>query len=189
MHTPHDSDGLRRATRGRLAWTSALALFVALLVFVAAPVRADDDGLAQNHDVPGRPLLSAVPAGQRDRVKSLWAQIVCACPRENWSKSLLNCPDACADPQKSDVIAGVIADRKDDEILEAQRQLHGPRVLGKPDDAATYVLPFAVLAAAIAAGLWALRAGRSRGPLPSHGSSRPGEAEVDAIERELREIV
>jgi hypothetical protein len=53
---------------------------------------------------PGKVSLSDLPREHRERVWSLWNRLVCACPDENWSKLLANCPDGCADPQKQQVI-------------------------------------------------------------------------------------
>jgi hypothetical protein len=46
----------------------------------------------------GRVQIENLPVEQRQRVRRLWNQVVCACPNENWSRTLTNCMDACADP-------------------------------------------------------------------------------------------
>jgi hypothetical protein len=85
------------------------------------------------------------------RMERLFGLIICACPREGWTKTLSGCPDGCADPQKGAVRAAMRAGQSDEQILAAQEARHGPRVLARASAEGAsgltlYLGPFVVLA-------------------------------------------
>ncbi len=178
--------------RSRLAALAALAALVAL----ASPAGADD-APAPGHATPAAPeavrSLHDLAPDQRARARGLFTQVMCACPSENWSRTLVNCPDACATPQKTEIATLVAAGRSDTEIIEAQRAKHGGMVIAAPDASGVglglYVLPFAGLvlgAALVAFVLLRWRAARlDASPQPA---AKLGAGEVALVERELTEV-
>jgi len=172
--------------RNLLAVALALVCAVAALSFVP-DARAQGAG----HGTDGFIVLDQLDTAQRQRARKLFAELVCSCKSENWSKSLLNCPDGCADPQKQEILQQIKLGWDDDRIVEFQVQAYGPRVRGKPDDILTYVLPMLVL---IGAGVlvamvfakWRASAAAAHADRPT--GAPPADEELAAIERELQEL-
>lgn len=81
----------------------------------------------------------------RSRMKRLQGLVMCACKEENWSRTLANCPDACADPQKRELLAGIQSNQTDDEIIEQQVRRYGSKARANPIGIAVKVLPFLAL--------------------------------------------
>jgi cytochrome c-type biogenesis protein CcmH/NrfF len=127
--------------RGPLA-----ALLLALLL--TAPVLADGDAPGGGHGVAVDPL--PVESGiDVDRLQWLYENVVCACPKENWSKTLAACPDGCAIPQKMEIQRAIVAGLGDDEIIDQQVALHGAKARADPGmrgaGAGAYFLPVVAL--------------------------------------------
>ncbi len=165
----------------------AIVVFALLAALAVAAFAQDDSGDA--HADGGRMLLTELDSEMRPRVRSLWSRVVCACKRENWSRSLLHCPDGCADQQKNTIATRVSEGWGDTEILAEQRNRHGPKVIGAPDSTSTYLMPFLVLAAAGVLAVLTLLHMRGK---PSTASktkaSDASDDEVSAVLRELEEI-
>lgn len=173
----------------RNAWIAGLALvaFAAL-----APVAAfAQDGHGTEEEIP----LSALTAEQRAAVLDGWAHVYCRCERENWSRTLSNCPDGCAMEQKQMVLRGVVAGRPLKDIVAEQVRAFGPRAAADPGTASngSILVIAGLLVAAGAAGVvlarWKRGADAKRVQSGDERRTRPiGSAEAEAIERELREI-
>jgi hypothetical protein len=135
---------------------------------------------------PGRVRLNDLPAGQRQRVQALWAAVICACPKENWSRTLHHCKDACADPQKEEILAAVSAGLPDERILADQKARYGPQVLAG-GDVWSKALPFVFLG--IGAVLVFVVLARWRRAAPARAlAPHATPSEARAVERELAEI-
>lgn len=177
---------------------ATLSLLAALLL--GAPAVQGEAGTAPQDAAeafPGRVTLQDLSIEQRQRVHRLWTQVICNCPRENWSRTLANCPDGCAEGQKNQIKAQVLAGRSDEEILAIQKEENGPRVLSSPGLEGSgkwaYILPFAGLAAGAIFVTWVLRrwqraAHVSLEERQSVPEDRIEEEELLAVERELEEI-
>ena len=175
--------------RSLLATCLAVTCLLAVL-FAVAPA---SDAFAQGagHGAKGFIILDQLETAQRQRARSLFAEIVCNCPRENWSKSLLNCPDGCADKQKQEILQQVTLDWDDARIIDYQVKAYGPRAHDKPDDVLTYLLPVLFLLVCVAVvgvvfsrwrrASFEARGERGQGPPPAND-------ELAAIERELKEL-
>ena len=157
-------------------------LCMALLVLPAAVGQQHGKG-------PGKVLLSELPPEQRGRVERLWKKLVCACPDENWSKLLDNCPDGCADPQKQEVIRAVTAGQSDTQVLADQEARYGPKVRAEGAGFWMFLAPFG--AALMFLGM-AFRRVRARAaavaPVATAGSGSVSATELARVERELKEI-
>lgn len=171
------------------------SLLAALLVVVGLTATLAVPSLARAQQVERGPnehiVLDELDIAQRQRAKRLWAEIVCDCPRENWSKSLLNCPDGCSEPQKQEVLHQIVEGRSDQEIIDYQIAQHGPRAHGKPDDVLTYLLPFLVLVGAVSVvGVVYARWRRASQATHAHRmtGAPPADDELAAVERELQEL-
>ncbi len=168
---------------------SVLLLIAMLLAAFTVPAVAQDDG--HGHDAAGAVVLGDLDSGLRRRVRDLWGTVVCACPRENWTRTLTNCPDACADPQKEEVLQQVAQGWDDDRVLAYQRSRYGDKAIGAPDDVLTYVLPFLALAGAAMLTVFVLLRWRGGGPdtqMLELADTDASEQELAAIEHELGEI-
>ena len=157
-----------------------------------------DDG--HRHDAPAHfdetPMASLTPE-ERNRVRRLLQEIMCDCPRENYSRTLSNCPDACAKPQKMIIRRMVKDGNRDEEILQTMlhRVQQDQRVLARavtPFGRAVYVLPFAFLAFGLAvAGFvlfrWSAGGRRDRERREKAGTVLTDE-EMNRVERELAEL-
>lgn len=161
---------------------------------MAEPAAASGHGVRAKHFDPG----DFTPE-ERERIDRLFFRVICKCPRENWSKTLAGCPDACADPQKNEIRAGVKAGQTDAQILAEQVQKYGPRVLAIPKSLLASLVPYIVLL--ILAVFVLVLLGRSIRPAAkSSGDAarRAGSAEADlsaedrkiadAVERDLEEL-
>jgi cytochrome c-type biogenesis protein CcmH/NrfF len=200
-----------------------LGSFLVLAAFVVGPaLRAQNAGgsrprSAAEEDEHGHAAgddkeLEDFSAAEKARVFRLFGLVVCACPKENWTKSLAGCPDGCAIPQKDTIKTRVKAGKSDEEILAEQVERYGPEVLARPpfeglSGFTIYVLPFLVLAALTVVVLQVLK--RAVKPAPAAGPSVGAGAAAaaaagaappkralsdeerrigDAIERELQEM-
>ena len=144
-----------------------------------------------DHGGHSRIQLEALETAQRQRARRIFAEIVCKCPNENWSKSLLNCPDGCADPQKQEILQQILEGWDDERIVAQQIRAYGPRAHGKPDDLLTYALPWLVLAGAATIVVVVFRRwGRSSAAAHAVHAAGPPPAddELAAVERELQEL-
>ncbi len=117
--------------------------------------RGDD---STGHGERGRaePLLVPSSAEVHTSVKRISKQVMCACPDENWTRTLASCLDGCADPQKQEILQMVQAGSSDEAILTFMEQKYGSQVRSNPGWAGTgkwlYILPVAAL---IVGGLFA----------------------------------
>ncbi|MEM7164372.1 MAG: cytochrome c-type biogenesis protein CcmH [Planctomycetota bacterium] len=95
---------------------------------------------------------SAYSDQQRKRIYNLENLIMCACPKENWSKTLKGCPDGCADPQKNELRGWIVGGLTDDQVLQEMAQRYGPQVRAAPlltgTGAWAYMFPFLTFGAA-----------------------------------------
>ena len=176
---------LRRLLATCLAVTCLLAV-----CFVAAPPDAHAQGA--DHGTEGKLVaLDQLDTAHRQRARNLFAEIVCKCPRENWSKSLLNCPDGCADQQKQEILEQITLEWDDARIIDYQVKAYGPRAHGKPDDLLTYLLPVLFLLVCVSVvsvvfSRWRRASSVARG---ARGHGPPSaDDELAAIERELKEL-
>jgi len=141
---------------------------------VAAAAR-DGDG-AEGHGMEGKPYDPAdYTPGQRERVDRLFTLVICACPKEGYTKTLAGCPDGCADEQKREVRAGVKAGKTDQQILDEQVMVHGTKqVLSLPDSRLAHLVPYLALAVMVLVVLAILVA--SVRPRPPAGAAIRGAA-------------
>jgi cytochrome c-type biogenesis protein CcmH/NrfF len=137
---------------------------------------------------------------ERRRLDHLFGQIVCACPKEGWSKTLAGCPDGCSEKQKAEVRAALKAGKTDEEIIAEQVRIYGTeQVKALPDSPLAHLFPFVALGAlAVLAVAFLVRSVRPRRP----GAAEPppaaavraegpaaGQNEIEeAVERDLREM-
>lgn len=156
-----------------------------------APAEPGDDGHGKKVEF----VLHDLDPDQRRRVLEAWAHVICNCPRENWSKTLLNCPDGCALPQRRQVQERVIDGWDLGQIVAEQVTLHGPKAAADPGTSANGTL--LVLAGVIFGGglaamvlaAWRRRSEERRAAAESDRANRAvARFETDVVERELREI-
>jgi hypothetical protein len=139
--------------------------------------------------------LSDLTPVQRAAAVDAWAHVFCNCPRENWSKTLANCPDGCAIPQKQEILHRIVDGWDLDRIVAEQVKKYGPKAAANPGtfvNGTLLVLAGLVLGAGISCGVlaaWRKAAAERRAAAEAERAARPvGAAEADAVERELREI-
>ena len=116
-------------------------------VTAVAPDDHDHSGVELRHFAPDE-----FSKEQRIRIERLFKEIICSCPKENWTKTLEGCPDGCANQQKNQVRLAVQQGISDAAILEAQVSMYGPKVLARTRFEGltgffVYVLPFLGLVA------------------------------------------
>lgn len=183
------------------AWRArapAPALALALAAVWAGAARAQEvqgpTPADEAHTGGGEVRLGDLPPEARRRARALWGRLCCACPSENWSRTLANCPDACADPQKGEVTRALAEGATDEQVLEAQLGRYGPQVLAAPEAegaaAWVYWAPFLLLAggAGLVAGVLARWRRGERVEVVRPGVEVPRGEELDAVERELEEM-
>lgn len=160
----------------------------------AASARAGE-GDGHDHGVKTEVSLSDLSKEDRARALDAWAHVYCACPDENWSRTLANCPDGCARRQKQEIISRVQEgwDRK--RIVDEQVQIYGPKAAADPGSSfnGTLLVAGGILAGAAAAGFvlarWRSAAGERRAAAEEARAASPVDsAETAAVERELQEI-
>lgn len=170
---------------------AAAALLV--LALCAAPALAQDDG--HGHGVRTELTLSDLSPEKRAAALDAWSHVYCNCPREDWSKTLSNCPDGCAIPQKQEIMQRVEQGWDLKRIVAEQVQKYGPKAAADSGTATNGTLM--VLAGLVAgAGLagfvlaqWKRTAAERRVASEQERAARPAvSSEIDAIERELQEI-
>lgn len=138
---------------------------------------------------------------QQTRIEWLFKQIICSCPRENWTKTLEGCPDGCANPQKEQVRDGVDAGLSNDAILDKQLAMFGPQVLARTSAQGVvgfllYILPFlGLLVFAILIVFFLTRVIKpvsateaAAAPVEKGKSSGSDQQWDDEIERELEQM-
>lgn len=191
-----------RAERGVL---TAVALAAALCAAAGAAgvARAQDDD--HDHDVgPGEPdphggkgvsTLGELPPAQQALAKDAWAHVMCACERENWSRTLANCPDGCADRQKLEILGRVSEGWTLQQIVDEQVKSYGPKASADPGGSqnGTLLVLAGIVVGAAAAGTVLVRwrqAASERRTAAASEEARDGasRAEIAAVEQELREI-
>lgn len=155
----------------------------------APPAFAEDP---HGHRAPDLLTLSDLTPEQRHLAEDAFGRVVCACPNENWSKTLAMCPDGCAVPQKQMIMTRIREGWPIAQIVAEQVQEHGPKAAAAPGTSrdGTWLVVAGVAAAAVVAGVvlasWSASATRRRtAPAPADAA---GGDETDAVERELREI-
>lgn len=136
------------------------------------------------------PAQSPDLAARADALKKL---INCACPRENWTRTLESCSDDCASPQKGEIRDLLAAGKSDGEILGWIRAKYGPKAFARADvgsNLVMYVLPFLALvggAVYLTLRLRARAGAPTAPPVPTPAS--PAQAALEAeIEEELARI-
>ncbi|MGE3166056.1 MAG: cytochrome c-type biogenesis protein CcmH [Planctomycetota bacterium] len=134
-------------------------------------------------------------AEQLARVHALEVEIMCGCEKENFSRTLSNCPDACANPQKDEIRLAVQAGKSDAEIYALMINRYGPKVRATPPGlwgTFAVVLPLIILLVATTLGLVAVTRWRHRGVEATQENVRLGvqltDGERAALEREVREL-
>lgn len=167
----------------------AIATAGGMLLAPAAAFAQDQHGVEK--EIP----LSELTSEQRKAALDGWAHVYCRCERENWSRTLSNCPDGCAMEQKQMVVRGVLAGKSLKDIVAEQVQAFGPRAAADPGTASngSLLVIAGFLIAAGGAGFvlarWKRGAESKRSAAGEERRTRPvASAEADAIERELREI-
>jgi len=157
----------------------------------AAQRRAEQAG-ATSHGASqiGSLVTSGLSVEDRRRVEHLEASIICACPRENWSKTLANCPDGCADQQKLFIRDAVRSGKSDGAVFEAMVAAYSGKVLAAPPWSGSgkwsYILPLAGFVVIVGAGAYVVS--RWRQPF-GHGVSREESSVTDEERaRVLREL-
>jgi len=174
----------------RRAFAVVLLVVGALMALAAFDVSV---AVAQQdaHSRAGTIVLDDLSVENRQRARTLWSHVICSCKRENWSKTLTNCPDGCSDPQKQTILEQIQAGWSDEKILDAQVVQWGTKVMAKPDDALTYALPIVFLLGCIVVVWLVLRNWRQKAAAAhaAHHMDVPPEAgELAAVERELEEL-
>ncbi|MFQ5655405.1 MAG: cytochrome c-type biogenesis protein CcmH, partial [Planctomycetota bacterium] len=115
---------------------------------------------------------------------------------ENWSRTLSNCPDPCADEQKEQIRDMVARGASDEAIYGFMADSHGPKALSSPGWKGVgkwaYLLPpFFVLAGAVVATLVILH-WRNQGELERERreslSTAVSTGEIEQVERELEKL-
>jgi cytochrome c-type biogenesis protein CcmH/NrfF len=165
------------------------ALLASALLGAADAARADEDPHGRRAELR---TLSELTPQQRRLAEQAFSRIVCACPRENWSKTLANCPDGCAVPQKQLAIARIVEGRTLDEIVAEQVKRYGSKAAADPGAFwnGAWLVGGTAAAGLVVAGFvlarWASAARRRRAEPPAANDA--DRAETAAVERELREI-
>jgi cytochrome c-type biogenesis protein CcmH/NrfF len=163
-------------------------LLLGLFTFLGVrPAFAQQDNHARTSTI----VLDDLSVENRQRARSVWSHVICSCPKENFSKTLTNCPDGCADPQKQLILAQIQQGLSNDQIFDLQVQQWGTKIMAKPDDALTYALPAFFLLACAGVTLFALTSWRRNAAAAhaAHHMDVPPEAgELAAVERELEEL-
>lgn len=136
---------------------------------------------------------------QRKQIYRLEALIMCACKKENWSKTLKGCPDGCADEQKQEVRHLVTEGQSDEAVLNFMVTKYSAQARAAPLLQGTglwsYLFPFLSLGIAgivviVVMFRWHRNAQR-RNAGAAAGAGSVGvvsDAEMAAVEKELEEL-
>jgi hypothetical protein len=135
---------------------------------------------------------------QLERIESLYGRVLCACPEEDWTRTLAGCPHGCSDRQKRMVRDGVKRALADEEILAEQVRVFGTeKVLAIPRSTAATLVPYLILVV-FTAGVVVLLAASlrpsRRGAPPAPPVDAPGGGTeedrriAEAVERDLEEM-
>lgn len=159
----------------------------------SSAARAD---LAHRHDGASAHFDDAeFSQDQLSRVRNLEVELMCACPREKWSRTLSNCPDGCADPQKGEIRAMVLRGDEDGQIYSWMIQKYGPQVRSTPPGIWAHIsrlLPIAIFGLCALLGLSAVSRWRRRGDQEDRSQAGLDSLVTDEdraeIERELEEL-
>jgi len=166
------------------------------LVIIASLLRADDAG----HGSPSKEYdYREFTPEQRERIDYLFRRVMCACPRENWTRTLAGCPDDCADAQKAQVRAAVKRGLSNEEVLAEQvKRYDTEEVLSLPPSNLAHLVPYAALAAlaVVVVGLLVRAVRPAGGPAPSGAATAATpdarseeEKRLDAaVEKDLAEM-
>jgi cytochrome c-type biogenesis protein CcmH/NrfF len=128
-------------------------------------------------------LSVPAPSTDAERVEALAAQLRCP---DCQALSVAESRTRAADAIRADIAERVGAGQSDDEIRDAYVATYGTWILLAPPDPLAWLLPAAVVLAAIAAfGAWLLR-GRSRS-VPAAEPPPPGTATVGSDAQRIRE--
>ena len=158
-----------------------------------APIpEGSGDISGHDHGVKSREAFGTVTPEVARRIHKLETDINCACPRENWSRTLSHCPDACADQQKLAIRRDIDAGLTDQEIKENMRNQYGSKVLAAPQGGSgemVYYIPgvMLALAAVVAVGVllrWHQGGARARTQREEQ-SMLASDEEIARVEREL----
>jgi len=191
------TSGLDHGSRAALLLAAAAALAVACGRLDGAEGAAGAD--LHGHEAAPFDAGDLRP-GEKERFDGLFSKIICACPRENWTKTLAGCPDGCSDRQKDMVRRAVRTGKTDAEILDEQLRTFGtPKVLAIPDSAMATWFPYAALIAlgAIVVALLNRSVGRARArpsgeapppPAPTEGQTEEERRIAESVEKDLREM-
>lgn len=159
------------------------------------PAPGGGDHATDEHGGHGHAVLADLSPGERKLALEAFAHVYCKCPSENWSKTLANCPDGCADEQKQEIMHAVQAGWSTDAIVEEQVRKYGPRANADPSSAinGSLLVVAGLLAGAAAAGAvlasWNRASDVRRAAAQSaREGDPPSEPEISAVERELQEI-
>ena len=191
----------QRAVKSPVLWSLALWFLVLTPMGVAgqmgvteSPTPAAEELAAGHGAKADLPLLydDLDPA----RIKWLHMHVMCACPKENWSRTLGNCPDNCAIPQKTEIAGMVESGRTNEQIIDFMVKKYGTRARATPGfdgiGGLAYFLPvFALLVMAWFAG-GVVRKWKSEGDVArelrraQHKDIAPEE--IARIERDLESL-
>jgi hypothetical protein len=177
---------------GAFRFVAAAAVVAALAAGGAA--LAEDDAHDHGHGTAERDL-SQLTAQQRADALEAWKHVYCNCPKENWSRLLIGCPDGCADTQKQQILARIVEGWDRERIVAEQVRLYGTRADASPGtavDGSLLVLAGLVIGAGAAGAVlagWRRSAAARRVVSEAERAASPvAAAEAASVERELREI-
>jgi hypothetical protein len=123
---------------------------------------------------------------ERERIERLFTRVMCACPEEDWTRTLAGCPHGCSDRQKEMVRQGVKKGLPDEEILADQVRTFGTeKVLAIPRSAAATLVPYLFLVVFTAGAIFILAASL-RPSRPGGTRERTVEAPGGATEEDRR---
>ena len=202
-----------RARQGAILGLILLARAAGMAGQAVAPTVPGGPGAGDGHGVRGAGNApDRDPPEVRERIERLFSRVICACPRENWTKTLSGALEGCADEQKNTIRDGVRKGLTDEQILAQQVTTYGTeKVLSVPDSLFASWFPYIALLALTAVVLVILdrsiRAPGKRAPEGMAGASASSAAPAsaadaavskahaeedrrmeDAVERDLREI-
>ena len=172
-----------------------MALGVALLLFLTpASAQTETQEVERVSSGHGTAVEDYDESAIQDpeRIRNLHTHIMCACVEENWTRTLRNCPDACATPQKTEIMGLVGEGKTDEEIIQWMEDKYGPKVRAAGQGNMPLILSVtALLVLSYFAG-GAIRQWKSAGEEAREDRKRLREEldpeEIARIERDLEEI-
>lgn len=195
----------RTSPRTAAAGWSRLILAVVLASFASLAWADETDEeselvrrrLAGLHAASGTTLPPLDPASwteeQIKRIRRLESYYVCACAKENYTKTLEGCPDACADEQKTLIRNSVREEKSDIQIKRLMVDRYTARVIGRVswsgDGKWSYIVPITVIFLSFVVGFFVLRSWRRSGQAAKKVRHEENQwVEDDALDQVRREL-